>query len=130
MKAFRLFLRKCRVLLHLAVLLARLSPCALNRPKTSPRPAAHPEPLPHSCKAHPEVHGVPRDHCFAERLAANICHVVLTLDSAHPQSLGPDLVLNTLICQIYVFQTTNSLSVETVFNGLGICGQQLFHIVS
>ena len=35
-----------------------------------------------------------RDNFFAEHLGAEICHVLLTLDSAHPQSFGSDFILS------------------------------------
>ena len=46
-------------------------------------------------------YGVLRENCFAACLCAKICHVFLTLDSAHPQYFRPDFVLNLQICHIY-----------------------------
>ena len=52
--------------------------------------------------------GVLRDYCCAESLAAEICHVLLALDSAHTQYVGSDFVLYPQKGHIYVFQTTNA----------------------
>ena len=38
-----------------------------------------------------------RNHCFAERFGAQLCHVFLTLDSSHSQPLGSDFIARICI---------------------------------
>ena len=52
----------------------------------------------------PQCDGALRNYRFAEWLGAEICHVLLTLDSAYNQHLGPDPNLYPRICHIHVFQ--------------------------
>ena len=71
-----------------------------------------------------------RDSCFAECFCAEVCHVFLTLDSAYPQPLGPDLTLHLPVRHICVFQSTNSPPAQNVCGGLRIDGQHGFHRVT
>ena len=59
--------------------------------------------------------GVFHDCRPVERFCAKVCNVVLTLDTAQLQSVGSAFILNPKMNQIFVFQSTDSLSVENVF---------------
>ena len=70
--------------------------------KTSPSPAAPLQPVVQPTFHLLQCYRVLRDDCFAERLGAEICHVLLSILRTL-NIVGPDIILYPQVCHICVF---------------------------